>query len=277
MQPKTINEIDFQQLWKTARKQRAWSSKGAKDWDKKAKSFASRNINSPYSKLFIERLPIEPENTVLDVGSGPGTLSLPLSQRFKHVTAVDYSATMLETLQVHAEQQNIINIDTIQASWQDDWNEKDIISHDIGIASRSLNVEDLAGAILKLHNYSRKFVFLADRISPTPFDPKVFEAIGRQFISGPDYIYTLNILYQLGIHPHVEILELDKATRYENFEAALDAFHWMLKDVSEEEDILLQNYLKEIAHYHEDGQITIERSHPLRWALIWWKTTDITA
>lgn len=273
MQLNTIQDINFQQLWKSARKQRAWSSKGPKDWDKKAQSFASRNLDSPYSRLFLEKLPVQPTDTILDVGSGPGTLSLPMAQAAKSVTAVDYSAQMLQTLKDAAAKRDITNVTTVQASWQDNWQEKGITPHDIGIASRSLNVEDLTDAILKLNKFSDKYVFLSDRISPTPFDPKVFEAVGRKFESGPDYIYTLNILYELGIHPHVEILELDKATRYENFDAALNAFHWMLKDVTVEEDKLLQEYIKDVARYHNDGQLTIQRSHSLKWALIWWKNS----
>ncbi len=274
MQMKTIQDINFQQLWENARSQRTWSSKDAKDWDKKAESFAQRNINGHFSRLLVEKLQLQASDTVLDVGSGPGTLSLPVAEKTRHVTAVDYSEKMLALLEQHAQQKNLTNISTIQASWTDDWEQKGIVPHDIGIASRSLNVVDLKGALQKLNDYSKKYVFLADRINPTPLDPKVFEAIGRTFESGPDYIYTINILYELNIHPQVEILELERTVTFDNFDRAYESLKWMVKQVTEEEEKLLRNYLYENSHQHTDGTVTFKRSHPLQWAIIWWKTGD---
>ncbi len=268
--PTTINDIDFKTLWKTARNKRAWSSKGAKDWNKKAASFAARNINGAYAKLFLSKLTLTEDETILDVGSGPGTLSIPLAARVKHVTAVDYSSGMLQTLNELASQREITNIRTIEAAWEDDWDKAGIEIHHTAIASRSLNVADLAGAITKLNHFASHRVYLVDRISPTPFDPDAYEAIGRQFDSGPDYIYTINILYQLGIHPNVEIIGLDPKTVYTDMNTVLDAYRWMLKDISKEEDNKLQNYLHTIAQKNNDGTLTIERRHPLQWALIWW-------
>lgn len=268
--PTTINDIDFMALWQSARTKRAWSSKGVKDWNKKAASFAARNVNGPYAELFLSKIPFNGDETVLDMGSGPGTLSLPLAAKAKQVTAVDYSSGMLQALSELAARQNINNISTIEAAWEDDWEKAGIGIHHTAIASRSLNVADLAGALKKLDRSASHRVILADRISPTPFDPDVFDAIGRTFDSGPDYIYTINILYQLGIHPNVEIIGLPAITTYTDFNNVLDAYRWMLKDISEEEDTRLRNYLHATVQKNDDGTLSIERRHPLRWALIWW-------
>ncbi len=268
--PTTINDIDFMVLWQSARKKREWSSKGVKDWNKKAASFASRNINGPYAELVLSKIPVTVDITVLDVGSGPGTLSLPLAAKVKHVTAVDYSPGMLQALEEHAAAQNITNITTIEAAWEDSWEKAGIPIHHTAIASRSLNVADLAGAIKKLDRFASHRVFLVDRISPTPFDPDAYEAIGRTFDSGPDYIYTINILYQFGIHPNVEIIGLPPKMIYADMNSAIDAYRWMLKEISEEEDVKLQHYLQTIAQQNTDGTLSIERRHPLQWALIWW-------
>ncbi len=268
--PTTINDIDFKALWQSARSQKAWSSKGVKDWNQKAASFAARNINGPYTELVLSKISFNKDETVLDMGSGPGTLSLPLATKVRQVTAVDYSPGMLQTLEELADQQKITNIKTIKAAWEDDWKEADIQVHHTAIASRSLNVADLAGAIQKLNNIASDRVFLVDRISPTPFDPDAYEAIGRTFDSGPDYIYTINILYQLGIHPNVEIIGLDPKTTYTDLPSVIDAYRWMLRDITDAEDTKLQHYLRTIVQKNSDGTLSIERRHPLRWALIWW-------
>jgi SAM-dependent methyltransferase len=269
---KTIyNDLDWIQLWQNAREQKSWSSKGAADWDKKAASFAARNHQSPYVALFLSRLPLDKSHSVLDIGSGPGTLSLPLAELVNSVTAVDYSQGMLDILTSQANEKKLANIKSILGSWEDDWETLGIEPHDIAIASRSMNVADLIMAINKLNEYAKKYVFITDRIAPSPFDPAAFAAIGREFNSGPDYIYTINILYQLNIHPNVEILELERDICFQDMGEALDSYCWMFKDLTSTERALLEQYLQSRTVSSSSEQLVIRREFPPRWAMIWWR------
>lgn len=267
----TLADLDWSLLWQNARRQKSWSSKGSADWDKKAESFAARNAGSRYCSLLLDRLPLTQDLTVLDMGSGPGTLAIPLAERVRSVTAVDYSPGMLDVLQRKAREKNIKNILPIQGAWEDDWQQLGIGRHDIAIASRSLAVEDLTSALKKLHAHARKYVFIADRIAPTPFDPAAFAAVGRDFQSGPDYIYTINILYSLGIHPCIDILHLERDTVFAHMDEAVQAYGWMLKDLTAVEEDALRHYLATRIIHTAGRQITIRREHPPRWALIWWE------
>ena len=267
----TLADLDWNLLWQNARRQKSWSSKGAADWDKKAVSFATRNVGTSFVSLLLEHLPLGPDRTVLDMGSGPGTLAIPLAEQVRLVTAVDYSAGMLEVLTRQAQDENIQNIRTIQGAWEDDWPQLGIEKHDIAIASRSLSVDNLSLALQKLNDHAREYVFIADRISPTPFDQSAFAAIGREFQSGPDYIYTVNILYTMGIHPSIDILKLDRDSVFPNMEEALQAYGWMFKDLSAKEEDALRCYLESRIISSMGNQITIRREHPPQWALIWWK------
>lgn len=270
----THPDIDWEQLWQTARKKKGWASKGAVEWDKKASSFASRNRTSPFIDLLLAHLPLTADLTVLDVGCGPGTLSLPLARRVRGVTALDFSEKMLEILTQEAKEQNVDNITAVNCAWEDDWQEKGIAMHDIAIASRSLSVDNLSEAIAKLDAVAARYVFIADRISPTPFDPDVFQAVGRPFISGPDYIYTLNILYSMGIHPNVTILEPENQFHYQDLEQAFLTYSWMIKELTQDEENKLKLYLQQKALPTADGRIAIPRQTPPRWALIWWAKKD---
>ncbi len=270
----TYNDLDWIQLWKNARDQKSWRSKGATDWDKKAASFAARNHHSPYVALFLSRLPLDKSYSVLDIGCGPGTLALPLTQHVGSVTAIDYSKGMIDILIEQAEKQNISNLTPYLGSWEDDWQTLGISPHDIAIASRSMNVDDLFMAINKINAYATKYVFLTDRIAPSPFDPAAFSAIGRNFSSGPDYIYTLNALYKLNIHPCVEILELERDIQFKNMEEALDSYSWMFKDLTSDEKNSLEKYLQTRTLSSSPEQLVIRREHPPRWAMIWWKKSD---
>ena len=267
----TLADLDWNLLWQNARKQKSWSSKGAADWDRKAASFATRNAGTSYVSLLLERLPLSPDRTILDMGAGPGTLAIPLAEKVRSVTAVDYSAGMLEVLTRQARAKKIQNIRTIQGAWEDDWQQLGIEKHDIAIASRSLAVDNLSLALRKLNDHAGEYAFIADRISPTPFDPAAFAAIGREFQSGPDYIYTVNILYTMGIYPSIDILKLDRDSVFADRDEALQAYGWMFKDLSATEEDALRRYLESRIISSEGNQITIRREHPPQWALIWWK------
>jgi len=272
--PQTYNDIDWNVLWQNARKRKSWNSKQSDDWDKKAPSFAKRNRNSPYISLFLSHLVLDDSLSVLDVGCGPGTLAIPLAAKVRRVTCIDYSKVMLELVEQRAEEEGLTNIQTDHCAWEDDWKANNIDVHDFTISSRSIGVQDLAGALKKLNNFTRKRVFVTDRISPTPFDPEAFAAIGRPFDAGPDYIYTVNCLYSLGIHPSVTILELDSNFSFATIEEAVESYSWMFKDLSTAETKKLTEYVQSRVVSSDDSGLTVHRMNPPRWALISWQPSE---
>jgi len=266
----TYENIDWNELWRNGRKQKSWHSKGAEDWDRKAASFSERNNHSPYIALFLSRLPLDPSFSILDVGCGPGTLALPLAVQVDRVTAIDYSEKMLDALRQRAEEKGLTNISCVHCSWESDWQSHGIEPADIAIASRSMNVADLSAAIDKLNAYGSRYVFISDRIAPSPFDPEAFAAIGRDFNSGPDYIFTLNLLYSKGIHANVEILQLDPDIEFKSMEEALQTYRWMFKEITDTELGKLKKYLESRIIATADC-LVLRRRYPPRWAMIWWK------
>ncbi len=268
----TYDDLDWHTLWQNARAQKSWTAKGPADWDKKAFSFAKRNSDSPFVNRVLQHIPVTKSTTILDAGSGPGTLSLPLASRVDSITAIDYSEGMLATLNDLAREQGSTNIRTVLGSWEDDWEKLNIERHDICIASRSLSVANLQSALAKLHYYANDSVFVVDRINPTPFDNGAFTALGRPFRSGPDYIYTINTLYSMGIHPNVDVISLEKTVTFSSMDTALESYRWMFKDLTREDERKLAKYIQDNSRLAGNGEITINRQFPSRWALIWWKT-----
>ncbi len=263
-------DIDWNEMWRTARAAKSWKKKKHKDWDKRAATFAQRNIDSPFVSQFLEHVSLKAEWTVLDVGSGPGTLSIPLADKVKSVTALDYSGAMLEELNKQARQRGLNNIHTQQAAWEDDWQSMGIEKHDMAIASRSLSVDDLAGALSKLDSWTNKAVYIADRVGAGPFDPDLFAAIGRKFEPGPDYIFTLNILYSLGINAHVDYITLDHRRSYQSRDKALESYRWMVDDITPDEEKRLEEYVYAHLSQVDETCWQFSRRVPPKWALIWW-------
>lgn len=270
----TYNDIDWQRLWEQSRSQKTWKSKRAPEWDQKAASFAERTKDSAYVEGFMEYLDLDDSLSVLDVGCGPGTLAIPIARQVAQVTAIDYSDKMLDLLDSRAEQAGLTNVRTIHCAWEDDWAEHAITTYDIVIASRSMNIQDLVGGLQKLNRHSSGRTYIAERIDPSPFDSDAFKAIGRPFKSGPDYIYTVNMLYRLGIHPRIDIIELDRELCFNSMEQALNGYKWMFKELQPKEEKLLEKYLESRIIRKEQDIIVIRRDPPQRWALLSWTKSD---
>ncbi|MDH3394151.1 MAG: class I SAM-dependent methyltransferase, partial [Desulfobulbaceae bacterium] len=174
-----FQDLDWNRMWQENRKKKSWRGRKQEDWDKRAPSFAKRNMQSVYAERFLALLQPDPLWSALDFGSGPGTLALPLAKLVRKVTAADFSSSMLEILNSEAKKAGADNIHTVQASWEDDWLRLGIKAHDLVIASRSLSVDDLQAALTRLNDWARKRVVISDRVGTGPFDPDLFAALGR--------------------------------------------------------------------------------------------------
>lgn len=265
-----ITGLDWNLLWKQAKSKKTWKSKKAADWDKKAPSFAKRTATSIYIDRFLDLLNPQPEWSILDAGCGPGTLALPLASQVRKVSGIDFSKKMLDILAQKAAEQRLDNISLHHCSWEDNWQQHGIAPHDVAIASRSLAVVDLKTALVKLTAHARTKVVITDRVGHGPFDPDAFAAIDRPLSTGPDYIYTINLLYQMGYLPKIDYIELEKEVHYSNEQEALQGYLWMFRDLEAGEKKLLKNYLHSITTLNKDGSVTVKRSSPPIWAFISW-------
>ncbi|WP_457573516.1 class I SAM-dependent methyltransferase [Desulfolithobacter sp.] len=266
-----FEDIDWNALWHQARKKKSWRAKGAEDWDRRAPSFARRTASSIYTEKFLQLLRPDQDWSVLDVGCGPGSLTLPLARKVRRVTALDFSRAMLDILERDAARQSVDNITPVHLSWTDDWACHGLKPHDLAIASRSMAVPDLREALEKLNAFATRRVCVTDRVAHGPMDPDAFAALGRQLESGPDYIYTVNLLYQLGYRASVDFIELEKELHYSSFAEAIESYTWMFRDLTAEEKQRLEGYIRSIATFHDDGPVTIHRHHPPTWAFISWE------
>jgi len=269
----TINaaDIDWNLSWIQEKNKKTWKSKTAGDWDKKATSFAKRTSTSIYTDKFLALLEPEPQWSVLDAGCGPGTLTLPLAPMVRRVTALDFSQKMLEILKNKAVKRQLNTITTNHASWEDDWQALQIPTHDVALASRSLAVKDLRAALTKLSHHAREKVVITDRVKHGPFDPDAFAAIGRPLNTGPDYIYTVNLLYQMGYLPTVNYIHLEETLRYASFSEAFEGYSWMFRELNAGEEKRLKKYVQSITTTLKDGTISVQRLHVPIWAFITWQ------
>ena len=69
----------------------------AVDWDKVAVMYnGMAELEKRSAQILADTLPITSEDSVLDVGCGPGRLSVPIARRAKSLTALDAFGEMLK-------------------------------------------------------------------------------------------------------------------------------------------------------------------------------------
>jgi len=188
------------------------------------------------------------EWTVLDIGSGPGTLTIPLAKKVKNVTAVEPSFAMIQLLKAHIAEGNTSNIKIIQSKWED-IAIKDIGSFDVVIASYSLGMFNIKAAILKMDKAAKRKVYLytfAGILSWEKFCIDLYPQIhGREYVSLPKPEIILNILYESGIYPDVKVLWGTSFPRmYSGMDAAIKDFRSRLEISGNDHDDLLQKYIE---------------------------------
>ncbi|AKB30069.1 hypothetical protein MSSAC_3743 [Methanosarcina siciliae C2J] len=91
----------------------------------------------------------------LDIGVGPGSLTVPLAGRIVHVIAVEPAEGMMEVLKQNIETYGMENIDWVYKDREAIDIEDDIFPlYDIVFASYSPGMKDIRASIQKMVDYS---------------------------------------------------------------------------------------------------------------------------
>lgn len=262
-------EVDWNEAWKNARAQ-AVRRGGSEAWNRRAPSFARNAGKGEYVERMLELLDPQPTETVLDVGCGSGTLAVPLAGRVRSVTALDFSSRMLDLLRARLNEEQIKNVTPVLGSWEDDWKSLQIDCCDIALASRSLIVDDLRAALLKLDRAARLRVFITAPVGTGPIDPRVFAAMGRPHVPGPDYVFVYKMLNQLGIAATISFIPIVNGSLFTSLDEAVERMGWMVADPSPEEILRLRRWLERELVSTENG-LKFPLPHLVKWAVLSWK------
>jgi ubiquinone/menaquinone biosynthesis C-methylase UbiE len=270
-----IEEPDWNERWKEAMRGASWRRRQrdpVEYFDRKAKWYNEVIVKQDnHAKKTIARLPVDHECTVLDIGSGPGTLSIPLAKKAKKITAIDPSKGMLHYLRENAQKEGLENITCINKRWEDVHLGKDIETHDIVIASHSLAMLDIKEALSKMNEAANRRVYILDSAGRRNRDYHELwsKLYGETYVPGPGYIYIVNVLYQMGIYANIEIWEREFRQRISSLEEAvqerLEYFEYPQRPRAEE---IIQEHLTRIL-VEEEGALWSKRK--TKTAMIWWR------
>ena len=262
-------EVNWSDYWKEKLK----SKKDAKkDWNKAASKFHERAKRDDYHELLFSRLKITKEDTVLDLGCGEGSLTIPIAEMAKHVTGVDSSYKMLELLDEKVEKEGIGNIDTILKDIEE-IDCEELGNYDVVIASRSLNsIENIEKTIETIDKIANKYVFI------TYFGPDnwkiekdFYKYIDKEYNAFPDYNYLFNIIFNLGIYPNVERMDIKKYRRYKSVDEAMTNGKFRPQLLSSTERDKLREYLEKTFKRDSENGTVFNEIDKADWILFWWK------
>lgn len=267
-----LYEIDWNEAWKEKQAVRRRPD-CASHWDKRAPSFVPSKT-SAYAEEFLRLAGIQEGESVLDMGCGSGSLAIPLARAGHHVCAVDFSRQMLALLEEHAADEKLADINTVLASWSDHWDEKGVEVADVALASRSIAVADLGAALEKIDAHARRRICLTITTGESPkSDAVIMQALGRLSSTYTDYVYCMNILFQMGKFPELRYIDSWKDMTYSSLEAAREDVEGTLGDITDVERGLLEKfYENHLVSFQEEGETRWKKDYRqlVRWAFISW-------
>ncbi len=278
----TINpmtEIDWNEVWKdlmNRSREVSCARDCARIWESQESALKFWNMaqeNSGRVERTIAGTDITPESRVLDIGSGPGTLAIPFAKKVAHVTVVEPAEGMLSVLREKMAEEGVDNIKVVQKRWEDVSVAEDLDPpYDVVIASFSLGMADIRAAIEKMIEAASGRIYLYHFAGETHWDrdcrdlwPRLH---GKEYTPGPKSDVLYNVLYQMGIYPHVRTFRLQHSQRFSSMEEAMMYFHHQYHIATAEQEAIVRDHLGRVLK-EENGGFSLPASS-IR-VKIWWE------
>lgn len=276
-------ETDWNEEWKRLQALRH-NPDDPSDWDRRARHFKPRETH-PYARDFFRLSSIQPEESVLDMGCGAGSLAIPLAQQGHRVIAADFSPRMLQMLEEGVRDAGVERlVKPLRLAWDEDWEAAGIGADcvDVAIASRSIVTRDLKAALAKLTRCARRRCCITLIYGASPrVDEHIMNAIGASVTHSRDFVYAFNILVQMGLRPEVRYMDSPRKDTFDSLEDGVTDFARMLEDGNEGRVDELRSYLSR--HMVENpqagqpgekgrpqGRFMLDHTRIVRWVHISW-------
>lgn len=201
-----IDDIDFARLYQQQLALAGRKEKPPAHWDARAENIAivDAPVIDSYLQQLLAKIDLHGASSLFDMGCGPGTVSLALASQLEEICGVDYSQGMLEVAARRATAQGVRHAVWRQRAWEESW--EGLPRCDIAIASRSTLVADLRDAMTKLDRQARLRVYTTHLVNPGFASPTILRMLGRDGAALPNYMYAVNVLYQMGINASVDFI-----------------------------------------------------------------------
>ncbi len=246
---------DWNEIWKEKQKLHGLSKHSddpSHNWNKRENAerydSTSRSEYDNRVQITIAGLNITKNSRVLDIGAGPGTLTIPLALQVKEITAIEPGEGMIAVLNERTKSEGITNVTSIQKRWEDIDPASDLDGqYDVVIASLSLTMYDIREALRKMDAASSGSVHLFWFVD-MPFWERMYADLweplhGSPYHAGPKADCLFGVLYQMGIYPDVTMLPLAKEYRFGSREEMLGFFQKRFGAKTPEQERIVDAYV----------------------------------
>jgi SAM-dependent methyltransferase len=218
-------------------------------------------------------LAVSPGDRVLDIGSGPGTLALPLARAGALVTAVDPAEGMLAELRAAAEKEGFAAVTTVRGLWEEIDPARDLRPpYDRVVASFSLAMPDIRSALAAMDAAASGSVHLY-WFADEPLWERLYLALwedlhGAPYCPKPKADCLFNVLYGMEIYANVLMRSLEGMTTFATVEDAVAHFAPRMSVETPEQREILRDYFENNLVRRNDGLALVGSS---TYAAIWWR------
>lgn len=213
---------------------------------------------------------VDEGDRALDVGGGAGRMALPMALKCEHVHVVEPSESMVAQLHESAADAGIGNVSVTQAVWED----AEVEAADVVLCAHVVyGVADIEPFVRKLEAHSRSLVALLAFVeSPmTRISPFWKPVHGEERIDMPALPELVNVLWEMGIYPDVQMLGPEPPDRFEDRDVALTQLRNRLYvHAGSAEDERLRASMDELLT-DEDGGVAVRGVAWTRQGFLSWK------
>lgn len=264
--------IDWNAVWRAqmaAHRSSPGFVSGGALW--KEKETARRYEVSDRVEQVLAALCLGPEDAVLDIGAGPGTLTIPIARRVRRVTAVEPAPGMAAVLRERAVEAGLDNIRVVEGRWEDPGLDLDP-GYDVVISSFSLGMPDLAVALEKMEGVASGPVHLFWHVG-TPAWERRYLALwpdlhGAPYRPVPKAGVVFCLLEGMGRRPAMTVHTFTEERRFSRLEDALSYYAPRFSAADERQRQVLATAL--LGWLEPEGGVLVMRDRS-RFAHIWWE------
>jgi len=216
----------------------------------------------------LQKLNLNPDTRVLEIGAGPGVLSIPIAQQVHHLTAVEPSPGMATVFEEEMKKHSLTNIRLIQQRWEEVSIDELGDLFDIVLASFSLGMPDIKPALMKMNEVCQGRVHLIWHAGIPQFEvlhtmlwPQLYNC---EYNPIPKSDLLFNVLYSMDIYPDVTFYDFTQTHHFISYDELSTFFlQEYYLDFNPENEVFqeyLNSYIEEkdgyiLHHEHLPGMI----------------------
>jgi len=135
---------------------------------------------------------------VLEIGTGPGTLTIPLSKMVKRIVGIEFSETNIRHLKTNLKEDKLKNVEIINENWGKVNDDEIKDKFDLVVCSHFLwQIEDIEEPLKRMEDASKRYCAVIQPCGRDETVKEIFEVVSNQKYTGqfePDADYFAYVI-----------------------------------------------------------------------------------